>query len=259
MADNIKTNTADSQCNNEDRPATSSQITIGIPRSTLICIDGSIGSGKSQAINEIVRLGGDRYRCHPEPVNEWVSFGGVNWLKECYTQNKRQATYSRAFCNLQNVILGSMIRRQQHIEQLIKEEKDLPLETRPIHVMERSHRSCSVFISVNQDFLDPLDKVACEAITNSTVETCRQTIGPTIYLVAEPEVLQQRVCNRNRPGEETLSLGYLKRINDAYIALADSDVNSVLLNTDNLSSREVAMKILDYVVLNDNNLKKNIP
>ncbi len=169
-------------------------------------LEGNIGAGKStflrliaQQIPEITVI--------LEPVHNWQDTGhGQSLLANFYEDSNRWAYTFEA--------LTMMCRAQDHLSNQQKNGV--------IKIAERSVYSgyyCFAQNSFSQGFLTPLEWEIYQQWFSLLIP--RKCLPPKgfIYLRVTPEVAYERIQNRNRSAEKTVSLEYLKQIHDRHEAM----------------------------------------
>lgn len=153
-----------------------------------IVIDGNIGCGKSSLIKKIKDSNCIDLPIFNEPLNDWD-----DWIKLFYSDMTK---YSFGF-------------------QLRVLKSHLDKKVIPNGIFERSPLSCQkVFGELLYE-----DKMMTKLEWDLTEEFNNDygwIPNIIIYLNCDPNTCYKRVNKRNRNGEETISLEYLKRLNEKY-------------------------------------------
>jgi len=188
------------------------------PRVRLISIDGNIGAGKTTFLRTLFHTSSIPNLIYitnaNEPVNEWISLQDEdnNNILTYFYENPKRWAYT-----FQNYIF---LTRCQAIEQA--REKLLrsfqwwnPFQSRDwIILTERSpYSDLYVFIEMlyEQDkSISSLEYKLYQSWFQSWISNI--TLDGIIYLTCSPERCQQRIKQRNRKGEENISLDYLTRL-----------------------------------------------
>lgn len=165
---------------------------------SLFYVEGNIGSGKTTLLEKL----GNRQdtEVFVEPVDVWTSIegnDGKNLLESFYLNPKRYAHL------LQTIIFTTRL-----------ESVDVP-QVKPIRICERSvltDKNVFVKNAIQNGMFDSLEK-NCYGKWFDWLESKFQK-KPTgiIYLRTSPEKCYERMKKRNREGEETVSLEYLRDI-----------------------------------------------
>ena len=162
-----------------------------------IVIDGNIGCGKSSLIKKITLDNRIKIKLYNEPLSDWD-----DWLKLFYSDMSK---YSFGF---QLRVLKSHLDKKNICD----------------GIFERSPLSCQkVFgqLLFDDNMMTELEWKLTEEFNNDF----GWTPDIVIYLKCDPEICFQRVNQRNRDGESSISLDYLKRL--------DSKYNQLYLNPNN--------------------------
>lgn len=148
--------------------------------SFIVCIDGTIGAGKSSLMKRLAH----RFVCFPEPVAEWTL------LASYYRQ---PAVY--AFPLQLQILLSQFQQHQRFPEGLVLVER-CPWTSRHVFApLVLTDSELALFGAVYDRFTYPVDAF--------------------IYLDVPPEVAFQRLQQRS-PMDRTIPLAYLHRLHDRY-------------------------------------------
>lgn len=148
-----------------------------------VCIEGNIGAGKSTVL---ARLAQDGYPVHMEPVHEWK-----DWLELFYADKKRWAF------GMQMRVLASLLEYPQEC------------------IVERSTSSTRhVFAQVLYNQGDLSEKEF--QVYKQYFEATAWTPDAIVYVDASPETCFERIRARARPGEDSIDLAYLKKLDFHY-------------------------------------------
>lgn len=197
-----------------------------------IHIEGNIGAGKSTLLNYLK----DNLECNisQEPVGEWMK---MDLLDKFYKDIDR---WSFAFQ------MNCFISRAHQVEQLPKGD----------NLIERSILSDKIFAQ-NCFNNGNMEKTEFEIYTKWSTwlyeKVCKE-IKNIIYLRSSPEVSYERIKRRNRNGEETIPLEYLKqlhKLHDEWL-MDNEELNVLVLDADNLKFDENLI-----ILIKDNFFKKN--
>lgn len=161
-----------------------------------IVFDGNIGCGKSKLINTIISNKSIDLPISNEPLHDWEK-----WLELFYSDMKKNA-------------FGFQMR-------VLKSH----LDKKPIQqgLFERSPLSCQKVFGM----LLYEDNMMSELewnLTNEFNEDYGWLPDIVVYLKCPPTICHERICNRNRHGEETISIDYLQKVHEKYEKLYNSDV-----------------------------------
>ena len=179
----------------------------------VICVDGNIGAGKSTVLDELETRG---YVVEREGLDKWGSL-----LKKFYTDPCRWSF------TLQIAILMDMA----------KQYKRLMRRTEPVVFVERTPISALVFVqnSFNSKHLSP-EEYRVYADVHLDMKWHPSHL---IFLEASPELCFQRVQQRQRDGEEKITLEYLQALHKLY----GTPTGSI-----SFDARESPKMLVDHVV-----------
>lgn len=216
----------------------------------LLFVEGNIGAGKStflkmieQNIPATVTL---------EPCDEWQSVSGQNLLDAYYQDGNRWGALFQIYASMTRV-------RKQQAESL---RADV------LQIMERSwycDRYCFQQIMYDLGFLDDLSLSIVKELWDFVIAGVQKPIG-FIYLRVEPEVCMERMKDRARDEESSVSLDYLQRLHGYHESLlvhksscADLKDIPVLILDGSLNFRDdkavqqsFVRQILDFLKINGN-------
>lgn len=167
----------------------------------IISVEGNIGSGKSTLLNKMKEKNMSAYFIQ-EPVDEWntiIDEHGETILGQFY---KDQEKYSFPFQMM------AYITRLKKIQESLNTDND-------VFIMERSLQTdTEIFEKMLYD--DKKLNTYEHQIYLKWVSCFSNTLNAnkTIYIRVDPEISYQRIKERNRNGEDTISLEYLKKCHD---------------------------------------------
>lgn len=172
---------------------------------TVYILEGNIGAGKSTFLRLIAKHI-PYLQIALEPLEVWQhSIHGESILENFYHNPKRWA-YSFELSTM-------MSRIRYHATQ--------QAAANPFRILERSIYSghyCFAMNSFKQNYMSALEWEIYNQWFNFLVPaTCRAPFG-FIYLRVEPETALARIKKRQRPGEESFELAYLKQIHERHEA-----------------------------------------
>ncbi|VUZ52200.1 unnamed protein product [Hymenolepis diminuta] len=171
-----------------------------IDRKIKVAVEGNIGCGKST----FLKYFGDyssNIQVSPEPIELWNDVRGFKLFEVFYGNPNR---WSTAF---QSQVMTTMMNRQA--------EK----QTAPVRILERSVSSCRyIFIEamnrngqISDEDLDVFDK-----FYNYGLSLPSSDLDLIVYLRCMPEVCAERIRERDRKGESSISLDYLNQLHDLH-------------------------------------------
>jgi deoxyadenosine/deoxycytidine kinase len=186
-----------------------------------LVLDGNIGCGKSSVIKKIIESNCIELPVYNEPLNDWNQ-----WMDLFYSDMSK---YSFGF---QMRVLKSHLNKKDILN----------------GIFERSPLSCQrVFGELLFE-----DKLMSQLEWNLTEEFNNDfgwTPDLVIYLKCDPITCYNRIHQRNRNSEQTISLEYLQRLNSKYEKLYNNNLNVKIIEIDaNQSIDKVFEEILDKVI-----------
>ena len=181
----------------------------------IFSIEGNIGSGKSTLI-EFLKNNENNFIYLPEPVNLWNEIkdsSGVTILEKYYQDSKR---YAFSFQMMAYITRLSCIKKQ-----IIEAPPD------SIIITERSiYTDREIFAKMLYDS-GIIEDVNYLIYLRWFDEFSEIQLDGIIYVETTPELCLERIKQRNRKGEESISLEYLKechRYHENWIRQIDSQV-----------------------------------
>jgi len=189
-----------------------------------IHIEGNIGAGKSTLLNYLK----NNLECNisQEPVQEWMK---MDLLDKFYKDIDR---WSFAFQ------MNCFISRSHQVDKL-EEGKNF---------IERSVLSDRIFAQncLNNGNMDPIEFEIYNKWSTWLYERVCKKVKNIIYLRSSPEVSYERIKKRNRDGEETIPLEYLKqlhRLHDEWL-IDNEELNVLILDADKLKLDKVTFDVI---------------
>jgi len=189
-----------------------------------IHIEGNIGAGKSTLLNYLK----NNLECNisQEPVQEWMK---MDLLDKFYKDIDR---WSFAFQ------MNCFISRSHQVDKL-EEGKNF---------IERSVLSDRIFAQncLNNGNMDPVEFEIYNKWSTWLYERVCKKVKNIIYLRSSPEVSYERIKKRNRDGEETIPLEYLKqlhRLHDEWL-IDNEELNVLILDADKLKLDKVTFDVI---------------
>ena len=179
-------------------------------------LEGNVGTGKSTFLAALGKL--ENVHVTFEPVNEWAnivntSTSGKNLLEEFYLDQPRYAyTFqSIAFRTRVKNLIGLPTDKQNIVERSILTDRNVFAKT------------CYETGKMNDiEWSD----------YNSWFDWLAGHVTPKgyIYLRADPEISYERIRQRNRCGEECITLSYLKELHRKHDDWLITEANVLILN-----------------------------
>ena len=155
-----------------------------------IFIEGLIGLGKTTLVEYLKKLG---YNTESEPLKDLQDIG----LLEAFYKNPRKYGYL-----MQNTMFILKMILIDGIEY-------------DIVFIERSpfcDKECFASLLHDDGFIDEIEWSSYNLWFNKLIKQMEQIDYKFIYLKAEPQICKERIENRGRKGEESISLEYLEKL-----------------------------------------------
>ncbi|KAK4872208.1 hypothetical protein RN001_016332 [Aquatica leii] len=164
-----------------------------------VLVEGNIGSGKTTFLNYFKKY--ENVCVMAEPIDMWRNCGGHNLLEYMYEDRERWGFTFQSYVQL------TMLK--QHT-----------LKTRlPIKLMERSIYSAR-YCFVEKMHRDGILPSPSASVINEwfkwTIANVDTSVDLIIYLRTTPDVVYQRMQERNRKEEKTVSLTYLTEMHEMH-------------------------------------------
>jgi len=179
-----------------------------------VTVEGNIGAGKSTFLKLLKRHG---FNILQEPLSEWILQNPdgttTNVLKEFYEDPEKNAYVFQSFC----------LRSRCKIMKTMKPDQT--------YILERGLHADGIFAATQYDQkrIRPLEySVYLWELEEAKNDT--PPIHKRIYIKTPPETCLRRVRERNREGEESITLDYLKQLHEKHEEwLATCDDGNILL------------------------------
>lgn len=187
----------------------------------IYCIDGNIGAGKSTILRELENRG---YFVFQEDLSDWGE------LLNRYYQDK-----NRWMCTLQLSILHSMHQQYQAIKNL----------QHPVVFIERSPDASMIFVEngIKEGFMDDEET----RVVKNLHKVLKWTPNISFYIDTPVDTCYERVKQRQRECEESITLEYLSMIHNGYVTCYEAkNRNSIKING-NDSVDNIVTQILKYI------------
>jgi len=201
----------------------------------IFSIEGNIGSGKSTLLEKLKTVCPDSIIFIPEPVDEWSKIrdsAGVTILENYY---KDQTKWAFAF---------QMMAFITRVKQLRNSPKNVTV------IMERSvFTDRNIFAKMLFDsgkindieyaiYLQWFDELVGDLIVDGVV-----------YVNTTPEVCEQRIQKRARPGEAPIEFEYLAKCDKYHQDWLRDHPNKLVLNGDLMTPEDMVQPALTFVLI----------
>lgn len=226
----------------------------------IVSIEASIAAGKSTLIEAIMEKlkGNERYILIPEPVDDWKEIKVDDKdILSCFYSNMTEVA-------LPFQLIALLTRRNKIIEK-IKEAKgrEKRIGKEVILITERtvvSDRYIFAQMLYESNFISKYGILAYQMWNDEFSKESKT--GKIIYLTTPPEVCFNRVKQRARPGEEGITLDYLKmcqRAHDRFYEEHISKNDHKIVDTSNIIKgtsefNQLVEDSIKYFDLNENNI-----
>lgn len=175
----------------------------------IISLEGNIGAGKTSLLKQIEDLTFSKNHVVAyEPVDNWMNLRakeGDKSLFELYYDDKKRFGFAFQIHALQT--------RFEHIMKLVRDnpEKIIICERCPL-------TDCEIFAKMlhDQGIISPIEFKVYEALYSFIDSTIKAHIMGILYLCVSPEVCVQRICKRNRTGEDHIDFAYLRSLHQQH-------------------------------------------
>lgn len=163
----------------------------------MISVEGNVGTGKTTFLTKLAQT----YKVILEPVDEWTNMrnaNGKNLIQEYYADPKR------------NAYLFQSIAFRSRLRNIVNQEPCL---------IERSiYTDRNVFANACREdgLLGDIEWSDYNSWFDWITDAFKVQPHGFIYLRCSPEMSYERVKKRNRSGEETLSLEYLRTLHQKH-------------------------------------------
>ena len=186
----------------------------------LIYLEGNIGSGKSTFIEFLQKhISKDNWSADVllEPVEEWENTkdsNDVNILQHYYQDQKK---YGFAFQ------INALISRVKKIEEFVSKSN------KSVHFIERSiFTDTNVFLESNYQNgnITEIEYVIYKQLFDWILDKFKMNADGFIMLDTDYKTCAERIRQRNRTGEETIPLEYLKDLEDYHKTWLERETNN---------------------------------
>lgn len=172
-----------------------------VPQQTLktIVIEGGIAAGKTTLVEWLSR--NPDVQIFPEPLSQWHSLNGFNIL-EAFYENPTKWIFP-----FQSYVILTMAER--HLQQT----------TKPIKIMERSLMGadkCFIELALQRQTIEKPEYDILEDWIRFIKNNHNLDISELIYIRVPPSIAYQRIQNRQRTGEQHITIEYLTLLDTLY-------------------------------------------
>ncbi|XP_017883093.1 deoxynucleoside kinase isoform X2 [Ceratina calcarata] len=163
-----------------------------------VCVEGNIGSGKTTFLTHFKQF--DNTTVLQEPVELWRDVAGTNLLELMYKDPMRYSFLFQSYVQLTMLQLHTF---------------KSPM---PYKIMERSVFSARCFIEnmKRTKLLRDVEVVVLEDWYEWCIQNAKIETDLIVYLRTTPEVVYQRMKERARMEENSVSLEYLKQLHSIH-------------------------------------------
>jgi len=175
----------------------------------LISIEGNIGSGKSTLLKKL-RLRNHSWTFIDEPVDTWFQIRndiGESMLEVFYKDRKR---WSYTFQNC------ALLTRHQYIEAAVNNAKQNGIVGKHVFLTERClDTDYHVFTKLlrAEGSIDQLELELYLRLLKQLKSTATP-LSALVHVVTEPKICAQRIRERSRSGEDSISMDYLTALEE---------------------------------------------
>lgn len=219
----------------------------------IITVEGNIGSGKTTLLKQLETSEQHNYIVVFEPVNQWTNTNIIdkhgkhtptNILDLYYSDNKKYA------------FLFQMYALQSRCEDLMRKINTHDKNT--VFVCERSILTdCEIFAKMlfQNDIMNTWEFHVYYNWFLFLLKVLQPHIIGIIYLQVDPNICVKRIMNRNREGEENISIKYLQTLHENHETWIESirqkkDIPVMTLQNEFNSIENVNKFINDLIMYN---------
>jgi len=195
-------------------------------RMPVVAVDGNIGVGKSSMLD---KLAGKKFPFKhvvlKEPVEQWQQMrdekGSI--IERYYSDMERYSFLFQTY---------AMLTRARKMVEVLKEGNDV------VVFVERSlltDRTIFAQASADAGRLDAIEWAVYKELFELTTKELSLDVDAFLYMRAPPETCLDRVGLRKRPGEENITIEYLRELHarhENWLATGNPDVLVVECDTD---------------------------
>lgn len=175
----------------------------------IITLEGNIGAGKTSLLKKLEQVTfAKEHVVAYEPVDDWMKLRASATEKslfELYYNDKKRYGFTFQIYALQT--------RFEHIMQLVNNNPN------KIIICERCPLTdCEIFAKMlhEQGIISPNEYMVYASMYNFLDKVIKANIVGILYLAVSPEICVQRICKRNRSGEDHIDFAYLKSLHQQH-------------------------------------------
>jgi deoxyadenosine/deoxycytidine kinase len=197
--------------------------------STIVSIEGNIGSGKSTILKLLKTYFNENKNIIflQEPVDEWEKIKDKNNVTILAKFYDNQEKYSFAFQMMAYISRLSLLKRtiEQNPDAIIITERCLNTDRYVFAKMLYDNGKLEdveyqIYLNWFEHFIDI------------------QKIQKVVYLKTEPHICYFRISKRNRTGESNISLDYLKQCHQYHEDMINDSIDTKLIINSNIDTDE---------------------
>ncbi|KAL3859905.1 hypothetical protein ACJMK2_010089 [Sinanodonta woodiana] len=165
-----------------------------------VCVEGNIASGKTNFL-EYFKKSSSLVEIHEEPVTKWQNIDGHNALAKMYEDPQKWAMPFQTY--VQQTLLEMHLMKQKC----------------PVKVAERSiysSRYCFVENLHRNKTMADFEYIVLSKWFDWILKSHNIKVDLIVYLRTRPEVVFQRLKDRNRAEEQRITLEYLQALHDLH-------------------------------------------
>jgi len=185
----------------------------------IVSIEGNIGAGKSTILRHIEKQlsSDDNVVVVLEPIDKWSDDGGINVFKAYCEDPDRRAAEFQVYA-----FTGRLIQLAEIVNGI---RARYPDPANVVVITERSIQSdCEIFAKTS--ISDPVGRRIYDTVYSAFEHLFAKSgavVSQHVYIHTEPTDCMKRIHERQRPGEEHLTLARIQELHNAHEAWLGSD------------------------------------
>lgn len=217
----------------------------------LVTLEGNIGAGKTTLLKIIEKMSfiKDHVVAY-EPVDDWMNLrvaAHEKSLFELYYEDKKRYGFAFQMYALQS--------RFQHLVKLVQDNPDKIIITERCHLTDHM-----IFASMlhQQGVITPHEYVVYKTWYESIESMDSLVLAGIMYLQVSPPTCIERICKRNRLGEDNIDMLYIKSLHtqhELWLNTQKNDYPICIINGDTPKNEWDVEKIADFI---NDLVKKNM-